>query len=98
VGIDLVVMLFGKPEWELSLRDFMDLDFADELREYADSLRNWLYRVADLHEKLLRNGWYAAGGMYDITYYKDVSMKEAERELKKLGLEDFIDDLIEWEE
>jgi len=81
---EISLYLFGKPEWEL------DLDKAEpgEFRELGDSLRERLYRTAEITEKLEKGGWERSGALYDICFYKEVKGKEAERELDELGIKE----------
>ena len=81
---EISLYLFGKPEWEL------DLDKAEpgEFRELGDSLRERLYRVAEITEKLEKNGWKRSGALYDIYFYKEAKREEAERELEELGIKE----------
>jgi len=44
---------------------------------------------------LVRNGWIATGTLYDIIYWKDVNLEEAKEELKRHGLEEYIEYLEE---
>ncbi len=91
---EISLYLFGKPEWEL------DLDKAEpeEFRRFADSLRERLYRAAEIIEKLDKNGWERSGALYDICFYKKVKREDAERELKELGIKEDEIYLLEEEE
>jgi len=95
--VELSLHLFGKPAWELDDFEGNELgeDFSEKLKALGDELRERLYNLAKIHSILLRNGWTAYGGLYDITYYKDISLKEAKKELKELGLEEYVENLIE---
>jgi len=95
--VELSLHLFGKPAWELDDFEGKELgeDFSEKLRSLGDELKERLYNVAKIHGVLLKNGWTAYGGLYDITYYKDIPLEEAKKELKELGLEDYIENLME---
>ena len=89
--VELIIPLFYKPAWELDLEGKeLDVKFADELRNLGDELRDRLYRAAELHEKLLENGWKAIGGQYEITYTKDLTIEEAQQEIQKLQIEKYL--------
>jgi hypothetical protein len=45
----------------------------------------------------VKNGWQPYGTLYDINFAKDIDIKEAEHELKTLGLQDYIENLTELE-
>ena len=96
-SVELRITLFGKPAWEIE--DFegeeLGIEFIEKLKKLGDELRERLYELAKLHELLIKNGWTATGGLYDIIYWKDISLKEAQEELKKLGLEKYIEYLEE---
>lgn len=81
---EINIHLFGKPEWEI------DLDKAEpeEFRRLGDSLRERLYRVAELTEKLEKNGWSRGGALYDLYFYKAVKVEEAKRELEELDIKE----------
>ncbi len=91
---EISLYLFGKPEWE------MDLDKAEpeEFRRLGDSLRDRLYRAAEITEKLERNGWERSGALYDLYFYKKVKREDAEKELKELGIKEDEVHLLEEEE
>jgi len=87
VSVRLEIFLFGKPGWEIEMEGKkLDVKFADELRDLAKYLYERLNKIAEIHEKLVKNGWKAEGSLYDITYWKDVTLKQAKQELKQLGI------------
>ena len=95
-SVELLITLFGKPAWEIENFEGSKLgvDFAEKLRDLGEKLRKRLYRAAEIHEILLKNGWKAKGRLYDIRYSKPISLEEAKEELKRLGLESFIKCLV----
>ena len=97
MGVMLSIHLFGKPAWEIDNFEGCELDaeFSNVLRALGDNLRSRLYEIARVHELLVRNGWTAYGTLYDIDYYKDVSIEEAEKELRSMGLDNLVDLLEE---
>ena len=98
--VEIGIFLFGKPAWEIDELEGNRLDegFANKLRELADNLRSRLLTVARAHELLVRNGWRAEGGLYDLMYYKDISEEDARKELENLGILDVVDYIEEIEE
>jgi hypothetical protein len=97
--VELVIHLFGKPSWELEdLESDLPEGYSQKLRLLGDQLRKRLQDAAYVFDLLVKNGWQPHGTLYDINFLKDVSMKEAEKELKKLGLQHYIENLTELEE
>ena len=97
--VELMVHLFGKPAWELD--DFegdIPEGYSGKLRQLGEDLKARLNEVAGVFDKLVKNGWQPYGTLYDINFVKDVTLKEAEEELRKLGLQDYIENLNEIEE
>ncbi len=89
--VNIIIPLFYKPSWEIELEGkTLDINFANELRKLGDELKERLYQIAELHEKLLMNGWKAIGGQYDITYFKELSIEEAEKELRELKIDEYL--------
>jgi hypothetical protein len=99
VTVELMIHLFGKPAWELDdLEGDLPKDYSGKLRQLGEELKARLNEVADVFDKLVKNGWQPYGTLYDINFVKDVTLKEAEKELRKLGLQDYIENLNEIEE
>ncbi|MDO8556085.1 MAG: hypothetical protein Q7R96_02835 [Nanoarchaeota archaeon] len=57
-----------------------------------------LTNVATIVEKLNHAGWEGQGTLYTISYCKDFTKKEAEQELKKLGIKKENITLEAWED
>lgn len=89
--VRFVLWLYGKPAWDMELERELDKDFSNMLRSVGDNRKEWLHKVADIYDKLINNGWEPYGTLYDIDFYKNISVEEAEEEFKKLGLEEYID-------
>lgn len=88
------IWLFGKPEWEIDL----DKATPKDLRCLGDNLKERLYRISEIVEKLEGNEWRKSGGMYRLFIYKDISRTDAKKELEKLGIREsgvHIDDFAE---
>jgi hypothetical protein len=94
-----MIHLFGKPAWELDdLEGDLPENYSEKLRQLGEELKARLNESADVFDKLVKSGWQPYGTLYDINFVKDVTVKEAEKELKALGLEDYIENLNELEE
>lgn len=97
--VELSIHLFGKPAWELDdLEGDLPKDYSEKLRELGGELEKRLHDTAYVFDVLVKNGWQPYGTLYDINFSKDITMKEAEQELKTLGLQDYIENLTELEE
>jgi len=91
------LFLYGKPAWDMELEKELDKKFSDILRETGDRHKEWLHEAANIYDKLFENGWTAHGTLYDIIFYKDISIDDAKKELMEIGLEEYIDNLEESE-
>ena len=89
--VRFVLWLYGKPAWDMELEGELDKDFSNVLRNIGYMHKEWLHKVADIYDELIENGWEAYGTLYDIDFYKNISVEKAEEEFKKLGLEEYID-------
>ena len=100
MSVEISIFLFGKPAWEIDELEGNQLDqtFSNVLRALAEDLRSRLLEIARAHELLVRNGWEAYGGLYEILYYKDISRDQAEKELEELGIKHIVDYVEEVEE
>ncbi len=84
--INISLHLYGKPEWDLPMDDEEIID-GSILREHGDYLKEHLHRVADIVEKLKKNGWSCSGALYSLEFCKEgVTKQGAMKELKKLGI------------
>ena len=85
--IEVNVWLYGKPAWDMPIEGQEDFD-AEMFQEQADNLHDWLYKVADIVEKLKAADWNCYGMLYDIGFSKEgiKTKKEAVKELKRLGI------------
>jgi hypothetical protein len=91
-GKSLVVIsifLFGKPAWEIERLEGarVDVELLGEVALCGRELHERLRRAAELGSRLLGLGWEGIGLLYDIDFYKAISLKGAEEELKSLGVE-----------
>jgi hypothetical protein len=87
--VTVSVFLFGKPAWEIESLEGapVDLELLREVASCGQELSKRLARAAELGRKLVESGWEGVGLLYDIDFYKSVSLKEAEDELKDMGIE-----------
>jgi hypothetical protein len=87
--VTVSVFLFGKPAWEIERLQGspVDLELLEEVASCGRRLGERLARAAEIGKKLVRGGWEGVGLLYDIDFYKSVSLREAEEELKALGIE-----------
>jgi hypothetical protein len=83
------VFLFGKPAWEIDKLEGspLDLELLSAIASCGQELDRRLTRAAEFGKKLLDKGWDGSGGLYSIDFYKTISLKDAEEELKALGIE-----------
>jgi hypothetical protein len=97
--VELGINLFGKPAWELEdLEGDLPEGYSEKLILLGDKLRKRLHDAAYIFDLLVKNGWQAYGTLYDINFTKDISLRASKAELKKLGLEEYMDDLRKLEE
>lgn len=87
--VTISVFLFGKPAWEIDRLEGspVDLELLDEIASCGQELSRRLARATELGKKLVEGGWEGVGLLYDIDFYKTISLKDAEEELKVLGIE-----------
>ncbi|MDP2665958.1 MAG: hypothetical protein Q8P05_00435 [Candidatus Diapherotrites archaeon] len=89
----LSIYFFGKPEWE-----FGDKIDAAMVKAKGDELRERLHTIADAMEKLTAAGWEPSMALYDVYFSKDIPRKQAEMELKELGIDEGTYHLDEFDE
>jgi hypothetical protein len=96
--VSVSVFLFGKPAWEIEGLEGLpvDLELLSEIASCGQQLSMWLKRAAEIGRRLLGGGWEGNGLLYDMEFYKEISLKDAEEELKALGIEP--DEVSIWEE
>jgi len=75
---EISVHMFSKPEAEIDLERAKPNDF----KKLGDELQARLTRIAEIVEKLEKNGWERSVGIYDLNYCKEIKIKEAKEELK----------------
>lgn len=87
--VSIRLLLFGKPAWELDGFENGEVTklLADEIKREGNHLKLRLESVANTVTRLVENGWTGEGGLYDITLRKDITLKKATEELKRLGLD-----------
>lgn len=87
--VTVSVFLFGKPAWEIDGLEGSPVSFEllSAIASCGQELNRRLTRAAELGKKLVVKGWEGYGLLYDIEFYKEVTLKDAEEELKGLGIE-----------
>jgi len=100
--IEISLHLYGKPSWDL---DIEGKSYIDPLifKKHADHMRDHLYFIGEVLEKLQENNWKVAesyGAIYALSVYKEgVDTKEdAEKELIKIGIDPEEIDIMELED
>jgi hypothetical protein len=78
------IWLFGKPEWEM---DFDKATYQD-IKDLGDNLRDRLYRISEIVEKLENNEWFRSAGLYDLYLHKNIKKELVGEELEKLGIKE----------
>jgi hypothetical protein len=83
------VFLFGKPAWEIEGLEGspIDLQLLAAVAECGEELNRRLTRAAEIGRKLVGGGWEGFGLLYDMEFYKEVRLKEAEDEMRGLAIE-----------
>jgi len=77
---EILLDLFGKPEWEIDIEKAKPND----IKKLGKELKLRLENVAKIIGRLEKNGWERRAGLYEISLFKEVSKKDVKRELKKL--------------
>ncbi len=87
--VTVSVFLFGKPAWEIEGLEGspVDLELLGAIAACGQELSRRLMRVAELGKKLVEKGWEGYGLLYDVEFYKGITLMDAEEELKALGIE-----------
>ena len=86
--VTVSVFLFGKPAWEIERLEGspIDLDLLNEIASCGQVLSTRLARAAELGRRLVDSGWEGVGLLYEIDFYKEVTLEDAEAELRALGI------------
>jgi hypothetical protein len=87
--VTVSVFLFGKPAWEIDGLEGSPVDpqLLSAIASCGQELGRRLARAAELGKKLLVRGWEGYGLLYEVEFFKAVTLKDAEEELKALGIE-----------
>ena len=87
--VTVSIFLFGKPAWEIENLEGspVDIQLLSAIASCGQELGSRLTRAAELGRKLVASGWEGYGLLYDIEFYKAVTLRDAEEELKSLGIE-----------
>ena len=86
--VTVSVFLFGKPAWEIDILEGADVDvkLLNEVSACGEELFRRLKRASQMGKKLLDGGWDGCGLLYDIDFYKEISLKDAQKELEEMGI------------
>ena len=99
--VTLSIWLYGKPSWDLDIEGKEALE-PNLFREHGDYMKEHLYKVADILEKLRNGGWNLSeccGALYTLELELfGLNKKEARKELVKLGIDPGYVALEEYEE
>ena len=80
---DLYISLLEDAEHELGLGE----DMQQDLKKLGDSIRERLYKIAELLSKLEKNGWRWTTGAKDIYLHKPgIEDAQAAKELKNASI------------
>lgn len=81
------VYLFGKPAWEMRIEQEDKID-TFELKETGERIRDWLFDVATIIDKLQEKGFTAECGLYDINLYPPEEFQYDSLDEFKVALDD----------
>jgi len=87
--VTISVFLFGRPAWEIDRLEGSPVDFQllDEIASCGQALNSRLERASEIGRRLIEKGWEGVGLLYDIDFYKEITLRDAEDELKAVGIE-----------
>ncbi|MDA4128488.1 MAG: hypothetical protein OK422_03370 [Thaumarchaeota archaeon] len=87
--VEVSIFLFGKPAWEIDGFEVGEMteDMIERIRSKGKELSESLSEAAGVLQKLLAHGWNGSGILYDVSLFKDVTIREARRELESLDLD-----------
>lgn len=95
--IEFSLPLYYKPGPDMDIEGKENFD-PEILKKHGQTLKEELEETTRILKILRKNGWDYQGALYDISCYKDIGVKEAQVELKKLGIDIDPENLIEIEE
>jgi|SRR3989338_848385 len=96
---NISIYLYGKPSWELDIEGKNNLD-PEMFKRHGEDLRWRMYEVAETLDKLQTAGWDLAecyGALYSLEFYKDITEKEAKKQLNQLGIKTNLIHIEEWD-
>jgi hypothetical protein len=87
--VTVSVFLFGKPAWEIDGLEGspVDLGLLSAIAMCGEELNRRLSRAAEVGKRLVANGWEGYGLLYDVEFYKTITLREAEDELRGMRVE-----------
>ncbi len=95
--VEFSLFLYYKPGPDMDIEGKENFD-PEILVKHGEYLKEDLERTANWLKLLRENGWEYSGGLYDVMCYKDISIEEAKKELKRLGIDVDEENLMEIEE
>lgn len=81
---EISIYIHGKPDWEL---ENLSEITGNQLKEYGKELMERMNTIGDIVNKLDNNGWSKNGCLYDLNFYKEISIDDAKKELTELGID-----------
>lgn len=86
--VTVSIFLFGKPAWEIEGMEGTPVDFEllGAVASCGAGLAKRLARAAEMGRKMVANGWEGYGLTYEVVFYKGLTLREAEEELKSMGI------------
>jgi len=86
--VTVAIFLFGKPAWEIERLEGSTVtpELLGEVAACGEELSRRLSRAAQVGKRLLDAGWEGLGLVYGIDFYKAITLKETQEELKDIGV------------
>lgn len=86
--VTVSVFLFGKPAWEIDGLEGspVDLELLNAVASCGREIERRLTRTADMGRRLVAGGWEGYGLLYELEFYKSVGLREAEDEMRAMGI------------
>lgn len=87
--VTVSVFLFGKPAWEIEDLEGspVDLHLLGAVAARGEELSKRLARAAEVGRRLVAGGWEGYGLVYELEFYKGVTLREAEEEMRTMRIE-----------
>jgi hypothetical protein len=95
--VEFSLFLYYKPGPDMDIEGKENFD-PQIRREQGKYVKEDLEAIANQLEKLKKAGWSYSGELYDVMCSKDISIEEAKKELKEMGIDVDEENLEEIEE